>query len=246
VWNFWKGGSAVGLANLVALATAIYLVIDYKLSLDRKLTQLESSIADLQQHRASLRGLAGLTGPEGPGGAAGPVGERGPKGEAGPIGPQGPAGPPGPAGEPGPKGDVGPAMVDVAPIEAKLTELERRLKVATATERGTKNTPTSSSDCHIISKIARELHLKVAKGDRICFDGNAVATVTRTGKDGIYHYVEFQLIGSGKQYCMQASTCNIDTLPGYTFEIDQARQVSVQDESVALSFTRERLLPTVR
>src|SRR4051812_37521599 len=121
MFDFWnKGGAA--LANLLAVLGVAIFLYEYKATLDGKMKTLESSIAQLEQHRASLRGPSGPAGPIGAEGPVGPIGERGPKGEVGPIGPPGPSGPIGPMGERGPKGEIGPALVDVSNFEGRLAD----------------------------------------------------------------------------------------------------------------------------
>src|SRR5262249_10167084 len=148
MWNFFKGSTATGWANIIAIIGAVVVLYEWKGSVEGRLKSLENSIAQLKQHRASLHGAPGPPGPEGP---PGPRGEPGPKGGSGPVGPQGPLGPIGPQGEQGPKGDVGPAIVDVAPLEMKLVELEKRFKKANSSDFGV---ASSGSDCLAISKTA--------------------------------------------------------------------------------------------
>lgn len=245
--NFFKGPTATGLANLTAVFGVAVAVVAWQYHVDSRLRSLEGSINQLEQHRVSLRGPAGPQGPIGPEGAVGPQGERGSVGESGSTGPPGPIGPPGPPGEKGEKGekgDVGPAIVDVEPLQTKLHELEKKLRALVSFAES--NSITDVKECKAISKTANGFTVSVRAGDRICFDGQYVATVGATGGTSFKRFVEFQVGGVGNQYCRASDTCSIDALPQHVFEIHTGPQAQEENGVIELQFRRKPPTATIR
>jgi hypothetical protein len=74
--------------------------------LEKRVSALEATVADLQDQLDTLdltpgpQGPPGPAGPAGPAGPQGPIGANGAQGVSGPAGPAGPQGPQGPAGAP--------------------------------------------------------------------------------------------------------------------------------------------------
>jgi hypothetical protein len=59
----------------------------------------------------------------------------------------------------------------------------------------------------------------VKTGDKLCAsDGQLVATVVSTGRQGIEQFLELYMFGKGKQYCNEADACSIVGLPNSNLE----------------------------
>lgn len=238
----WKQSYTVW-ALMAGVVVATWGAAKYESGLSDRISRLERSISEIERVRLQFQGPPGLPGPEGPRGAQGergPKGEAGPRGEIGPAGPQGPIGSFGLRGEPGPKGDTGPALIDVSDLQTKIVDLEKRLKIAIepVPPLEKSNDTLGYIDCQAVSERRADFSLRLKTGDKLCLGNVVVASVARTGKDGIHNYVEFLVTGKGRQYCVQYSECTIDTLLGYTFRIDDASQLSIRDGSIALRFTK--------
>lgn len=210
---------------------------------------LETSIAQLELHRSSLRGppgppglvgpegsqgptgergpvgAIGPAGPSGPVGPAGPQGELGPIGATGPVGPRGPAGPSGPAGEKGSKGDVGPSLINIAPFEEKLSAVEAKIRSladdATALEKKLSERANWKTDCNVFDERSAGFLMKVAVGDKLCFaNGQVISLIDAIDQHG----VSFNIPGAGRQICLNGSNCTIITLPKHQFSLNRFYQ----------------------
>jgi hypothetical protein len=247
----WASERIVGyLAGIIGIVTAVFVIVDYKDFLDKRFKAIEDSVTTLQKHEASLRGPIGPQGPVGADGPPGVAGQLGPKGDPGPPGPGGPPGPPGSPGEQGPKGNVGPALVDAAPLEEKLEELQKRIgAIANSLATAEKKLPQGPAtlDCVAIAESTARFSLRLKKGDKICLHGKLVAVVNRTGQANLVTFIEFDIPGVGIQYCdTMRSACTIDALGGLVFTLEPQIHIPSgsngdPDDAVVMTFERQKL-----
>jgi hypothetical protein len=235
------------LANWLQILTAAVAIVFFYQRVD----SIDDRVKQLDQHRASLQGPVGPAGPRGAQGVPGARGEVGPQGERGPSGPQGmmgTAGPAGPAGERGPQGELGPALVDAAPIEAKIADLEKRLAVlvqAAASLESKKNSaPAPNVDCHTITEQATNFRLKVKSGDKVCSHyGQVAAEVESVERPS--NLVKFYVPGAGQEICLRSDTCAFRTLRAHRFVIETFEGTG-KDTTAMIFFRRNPTVEIIR
>jgi hypothetical protein len=234
----WKGiGEKTIVTLLVAAVVAALAYAGSQGALVRALGGVTQ--AELQETIRNLSVAAGgLPGPAGPPGLIGP---RGPKGD---TGPQGSSGPPGPVGERGQTGEAGSGAADVRPLEKRVADLESRFKnvsnPATLTESSSVTRTEKPPDgCHFISEQGANFVLRVKGGESICAGTKIVATVQNTGREGSDGFVEYNVLGKGRQYCGGTSAaCMIETIPNYSFTVEPASIWDFGDKSVLMRFRK--------
>ena len=100
---------------------------------------------------------------------------------------------------------MGPALVDVAPLEARVAEIDKKIGALgefAASLESRKTTPLSlpSLDCYTVAEDAANFRLKMKRGDKLCLHyGQVAAELELVSKE--HNVATFFVPGQGQAYC---------------------------------------------